>query len=94
LHVGAESETEIFTTNTPIYSSAGWDNTPEAIRKMSKPMLIIRRKCMSTKFVVVHQLTNLDKKYEVKVNKNGIEINANDFSDFIEIKGENIIHKS
>jgi hypothetical protein len=94
LHVGAETATEVFKTNTPIYSSAGWDNTPEDIRKMSKPMLIIRRKCKSTKFVVVHQLTNLDKKYEVRVNKNDIEIIANDFSDLIEIKGENIIHKS
>lgn len=95
LHVGAETETEVFKTNTPIYLSAGgWDNTPEDIRKISKPMLIIRRKCKATKFVVVHQLTNLDKKYEVKVNMKGIEIIANDFSDLIEINGENILCKS
>jgi hypothetical protein len=94
LHVGAEKETEVFTTNTPLYSSSGWDNTPEDIRKMSKPMLIIRRKCKATKFVVVHQLTSLDKKYEVKANKNSIEISTEDYSDTIEIKGENIIHKS
>ena len=31
---------------------------------------------------------------KMPVNKNGIEIIANDFSDLIEIKGENIIHKT
>lgn len=83
LYVGAENDTEIFKTNTPIYSSAGWDNTPEDIQNMSKPMLIIRRKCMSTKFVVVHQLKDFEKKYKVTMENNAIQIETEKFGDRI-----------
>ena len=50
-----------------------------------------RRKCKSTKFIVVHQLTNLNKKFKVSMKNTDIEIIADDFSDLIELRGENII---
>ena len=90
LHVGAETATEVFKTNTPIYSSAGWDNTPENIRKMSKPMLIIRRKCKSTRFVVVHQLKDFEKKYKVTMENDAIRIESDKFEDTILYDGKKL----
>lgn len=81
LHVEGEAGTEIFTTNTPVYSSKGWDNTPEEVRKMSKPMLIVRRKCRSTRFIVVHQLSSFERKFEVTFEKAFIRIKTDNYED-------------
>lgn len=91
IYVEGEKGTEIFVSNTPMYVENGWDNVPDSIKKMSKPMLIVRRKCKSTKFIVVHQLTNLNKKFKVSMKNTDIEIIADDFSDLIELRGESII---
>lgn len=90
LHVGAETATEVFKTNTPIYSSGGWDNTPENIRKISKPMLIIRRNCKSTRFVVVHQLKDLEKKFKVTIKNNSVLIESDKFKDTILYDGKKL----
>lgn len=91
IHVESEKGTEVFTTNTPMFVGNGWDDTPDNIKKISKPMLIIRRVCKSTKFIVVHQLTNLDKPLKVKRGKNKIEIITEDYSDTIEFKGDSLV---
>lgn len=91
IDVGSEEGTEVFVTNTPMDVINGWDDTPENIKRISKPILIIRRVCKSTKFIVVHQLTNLDKPFKVKRGKNKIEIIAEDYSDMIELKGDSML---
>ena len=91
LDVGEEKGTEVFVTNTPMDVGNGWDNTPEDIKKISKPMLIIRRKCKSTKFIVVHQLTNLDEPFKVIRGENKIEIKTKEYSDIIELKENSLL---
>ncbi len=91
LHVAGEEKTEILTTNTPLYSSSGWDNTPEHIRKMSKPMLIIRRKCKSTRFVIVHQLSNLSQPFRVTFLYDSIQIETDNFEDKVLYDGKQLI---
>jgi len=91
IHVGGEEGTEVFVTNTPIYVSDGWDNTPDSVKKMAKPMLIIRRKCKSTNFIVVHQLANLRGKFMVNIKNMNIEIMADNYIDLLEIQDERII---
>ena len=91
LDVGSEKGTEVFITNTPMDVGNGWDDTPENIKKISKPMLIIRRKCKSTKFIVVHQLKNLDKPFKVIRGNNKIDIITEDYSDTIELKGDSML---
>jgi hypothetical protein len=91
LDVGREEGTEVFVTNTPMVVGNGWDNTPENLKRVTKPMLIIRRVCKSTKFIVVHQLTNLDKPFKVNREKNKIEIITDDYSDTIELKGDSML---
>ncbi len=46
-------------------------------------MLIIRRKCKSTKFVVVHQLKDFGEKYKVTMENNSIHIVSEKFKDRI-----------
>ncbi|MDN3666964.1 hypothetical protein ACFFU1_08005 [Algibacter miyuki] len=94
LDVGSEKGTEVFVTNTPMDVGNGWDDTPDNIKRISKPMLILRRKCKSTKFIVVHQLKNLDKPFKVNRSENKIEIITDDFSDMIELKGDSILFAS
>ena len=91
IYVEGEKGTEIFVSNTPIYAENGWDNVPDDIKQMSKPLLIIRRKCRTTKFIVLHQLANLDNKYKLELKNNDIEIIADDYNDLIEIRGEDIL---
>lgn len=91
LHVEGEAKTEIFTTNTPLYSSSGWDNTPEHIRKMVKPMLIVRRKCKSTKFVVVHQLRGLNQEFKVTYLHGSIQIETDNFGDKVLYDGKQLL---
>jgi hypothetical protein len=54
-------------------------------------MLIVRRKCRTTKFIVLHQLANLDNRYKLELKNADIEIIADDYNDLIEIRGEDII---
>jgi hypothetical protein len=91
IDVGGEKGTEVFVTNTPMDIGNGWDKTPENIKRISKPVIIIRRVCKSTKFIVVHQLTNLDKPFKVNRGENKIEIITDDYSDTIELKGDNML---
>ncbi len=91
IDVGSEEGTEVFVTNTPMVVGNGWDDTPDNIKRISKPMLIIRRICKSTKFIVVHQLTNLDKPFKVNRKEMKIEIITEDYSDMIELKGESML---
>ncbi|MCL5130512.1 alginate lyase family protein [Algibacter sp. L4_22] len=91
LDVGGEKGTEVFVTNTPMVVDNGWNDTPENLKKLTKPMLIIRRECKSTKFIVVHQLTNLDKPFKVIRGENNIEIMTEDYSDTIELKGNRLL---
>jgi hypothetical protein len=90
LHLEGDERTEIFTTNTPFYSASGWDNTPEDIRKISKPMLIVRRKCKSTKFAVVHQLGGFDQQFKVTFVDGMIQIRTANFEDKILYDGEHL----
>lgn len=91
INVGAEEGTEVFVTNTPMVVGNGWDNTPDNLKKISKPIIIIRRVCKSTKFIVVHQLTNLDKPFKVIRSENKIEIITEDYSDTIELKDDSMV---
>lgn len=92
VHVAGEQGTEVFESNTPIYvEKAGWDATPEKVRKVSKPMLIVRRQCKSTKFAVVHQLRNFDKTFEVKVNGDTIHIKSDSFTEDVYFDGNTFI---
>jgi len=79
LFVGAEPDTEVFKSDTPLLVWQGWDKTPSNIRAMKRGVLIIRRRAKSTKFVVVHQLDQLDKKFEVQINGTSISIKGGDF---------------
>jgi hypothetical protein len=54
-------------------------------------MLIIRRKCKSTNFIVVHQLTKLNEKFMVNIRNMNIEIIAYDYVDLLEFQDERII---
>ena len=91
IYIGGEEGTEVFVTNTPIYVSDGWDNTPDFIKKIAKPMLIVRRKCKSTKFIVVHQLANLSEKFKVDIKNMNIEIMTDDYIDLLEFQDDRIL---
>jgi len=80
---GHEKGTEVFKTNTPYAAYTGWDTTSEKLREISKPMLIVRRKCSSTKFIVVHQLRNLDQDYKVEFDNETIHISGENFDEKI-----------
>ncbi len=92
VHFAGEAETEVFESNTPIYvEKEGWDATPEKVRKISKPMLIVRRKCKETKFVVVHQLRHFDKTFEVNVKNEIIHIKTDRVSENVRFDGTHLI---
>jgi hypothetical protein len=91
IDVGGEEGTEVFVTNTPMVVGNGWDDTPDHIKEISKPILIIRRRCKSTKFIVVHQLTNLDKPLKVNRGNNKIEIITDEYSDMVELKDDSMV---
>jgi len=89
LFVGAEPDTEVFKSDTPLLVWQGWDETPSDIRAMSRGVLIMRRRAKSTKFVVVHQLDNLDKKYDVQIEGTSISIKGDGFEhSFVVENGE------
>jgi len=52
---------------------------------------MIKNECKSTKFIVAHQLTNLDKPLKVIRGENKIEIITEDYSDTIELKGASLL---
>ncbi|MCF8380393.1 MAG: alginate lyase family protein [Bacteroidales bacterium] len=91
IYVGPEEGTEVFKTNTPLYVDSGWDETPENIRKMSKPVLIVRRNCSSTKFIVVHQLRKLAQPYKVEFGSETIHISGEDFDEKILYSGNQLL---
>lgn len=90
IDVGCEEGTEVFVTNTPMAVGNGWDDTPENIKKISKPVLIIRRNCKSTRFVIVHQLKDLEKKFKVTIEKNSVLIESDKFKDTILYDGKKL----
>lgn len=79
LFVGAEPSTTVLKSDTPLLVWQGWDETPSDVRAMSRGVLIIRRTAKSTKFVVVHQLEDLDKKYDVQIEGTSILIKGDGF---------------
>jgi hypothetical protein len=95
IFVGGEKATEVFLTNTPFYiNEKGWDSTPDSVRKIAKPMLIVRRNCKSTSFIVVHQLTDLNNPFKVNIKNSEIDIRAKGFHDLIKISGDILIKTS
>jgi len=86
-----EVGTEVFETNTPLIVQGGWDQTPEEVRKMTKPMLIVRRHCRSTKFVVLHQLKNFNEVFDFKVDGNKFIVSSDSFTDEITYTGTHLM---
>ena len=80
---------EIMTLYTPYYvdTRTGWDGGPYQGQPERKPMGIVRRKCKSTTFVVVHQpYSFVSKNIKVSVNDNKVTVITADFTDIYDLK--------
>lgn len=82
----AEEGTEIYTTNLPYFIWSGWDDVPDKYVKISKPMLIVRRKAKNTRFIAVHQ--PFDKQaatLNVIIEDDNLNISSDSYTDTVEL---------